>query len=291
MKKGIKQSYWTIIFKAVVAVSFLLPVGANAKLPSVDQHFKPRLGKYHYKVELNNMDIGQATILINRDRDLYKIFVEGNSVGLADKIFRLRYHSEAILQAEPLTPVETKINQQYRSNRKETVIKFRDDGTIKAVETRWKKGKQVECDVRELQAERFTLDPFTAAYLVRGFDWEAGAQKIFVVYSGKNQYELKLECENIFDMDVEEEKRKAWVISATVRNLDPEKQREAMEKKKTVTASRIYVSADKLKDVLKIEASHKMGEFTALMVDFNPVSGFAEAAPGSGGKGRSTDEG
>jgi hypothetical protein len=54
-----------------------------------------------------------------------------------------------------------------------------------------------------------------------------------------------------------------------VTNLDPEKRAEALKKKPMST--KIYVSADELKDVLKIEASHSLGNFRVLMVRFDPA--------------------
>jgi hypothetical protein len=249
--------------------------GDSAKPPlSVDPDFKPRLGTYHYQVDFNNVNIGSAKIVIGRDNDLYKVQVLAQSIGMIDKLYHLRYRGEALLDTDPLSPVETKMQQEVKSTEKDTTIKFQDNGTIKAVEKKSENGSTVKYDVRRVQTDRFTLDPFSATYLVRGLDWNVGVEKVFDVYPGKHQYELRLKCENLVTIDMGGEKRRAWEIVPTVKNLDPEKQAEALKKRKTTT--KIYVSADDLKDVLKIEASHTLGNFRVVMVRFDPAAVYAK---------------
>ncbi len=245
--------------------------GDNAKAPlSVTPDFKPREGKYYYNVDFNSVNIGYATIGIDRDGDFYKVQVNAQSVGMVDSLYRLRYRGESIMGTDPISPVETKMQQEVRSKEKDISIKFQENGKIKAVEKKSENGSTVKYDVRNVQSERFTLDPFSATYLVRGLDWKVGAEKVFDVYPGKYQYELRLRCESLVTIDVGGEKRKAWVIVPKVTNLDPLKRAEALKKKPMNT--KIYLSTDELKDVLKIEASHALGYFRVLMVRFDPAT-------------------
>jgi hypothetical protein len=104
---------------------------------------------------------------------------------------------------------------------------------------------------------------------VRGLDWKVGVEKVFDVYPGKYQYELRLRCDSLVTIDINGEKRKAWVIVPKVTPLDPQKRAEALKKKPA--SSKIYVSADELKDVLKFESSHTLGYFRVLMIRFDPA--------------------
>ncbi|HQP32402.1 MAG TPA: hypothetical protein PLB81_13835, partial [Deltaproteobacteria bacterium] len=51
-------------------------------------------------------------------------------------------------------------------------------------------------------------------------------------------------------------------------NLDPEKRAEASRKPQA--ALKLYLSADEQKDVLKIEASHMLGNLTVYLDKFQP---------------------
>jgi hypothetical protein len=250
----------------------------NSHALSIDPDFKPRLGKYFYNVNFNGVNIGNANITIDRDGEFYKVQVKAQSIGMVDSLYRLRYRGEGIMGTDPLSSVETKMQQEVRSTGKDTTIQFQDNGKIKTVEKKLENGNTVKYDVRRIQTDRFTIDPFSATYLVRGLDWKVGVEKVFDVYPGKYQYELRLRCDSLVIIDINGEKRKAWVIIPTVTNLDPEKKAEAVKKKPMST--KIYVSDDEFKDVLKIEASHTLGYFRVLMVRFDPaVEAPKEVAP------------
>jgi len=254
------------LFKPMMA--FSSEAEGNVSPMPVNPEFKPRLGTYYYKANFNNMNIGTACIAIDREGDLYKVQVLAQTTGTVDRIYKLRYRGEALMDTDPLSPVESKMQQQVRSTEKDTTIHFKDDGTIKTVEKKSENGNTVKYDVRTLQTERFTLDPFSATYLVRGLDWKVGTEKVFDVYPGKHQYELRLRCDSMATVDIGGEKRSAFVIIPKLTNLDPEKQAEAMKKKPA--SMKIYVSADELKDVLEIDASHTLGNFRVVMVKFEP---------------------
>jgi hypothetical protein len=263
--------------------------GSEGLLP-IDPEFKPLLGTYYYKADFNNVSIGTACIAIDREGDFYKIQVIAQTIGTIDHLYRLRYRGQALMDTDPLSPVETTLQQQIRSTGKDTTIKFEDDGTIKTVEKKSKNGSTVKYDVRSLQTERFTLDPFSAAYLVRGLDWKVGVEKVFDVYPGKYQYELRLKCDSTAIIEVAGEKRNAWVIVPKLTFLDPEKRAEALKKKPA--SMKIYVSADERKDVLEIDASHTLGNLRIFLDRFEPAENqvIEGAVAGKGGDVRSTKE-
>jgi hypothetical protein len=274
VNKYLYLSAMALLFLA--SATWFIPVNAfgtngedkSRSLP-IDPDFKPRLGKYYYNVSFNNVNIGNATIIIDRDEELYKVQVNAQSVGMVDSLYRLRYRGEAIMGTGPLSPVEMKTQQEVGSKEKDLTIKFKDNGSIRTVEKKTENGNAATYDVRKVQTDRFTIDPFSATYLVRGLDWKVGVEKVFDVYPGKYQYELRLRCESLVTIDINGEKRKAWVIIPKVTNLDPQRRAEALKKKPA--SSKIYVSADELKDVLKFESSHTLGYFRVLMIRFDPA--------------------
>jgi hypothetical protein len=275
---GEKKKYSIFLIATIVVVScsvlfkpmsaFATEAEGNVSPMPVNPEFKPRLGIYYYKADFNNMNIGTACIAIDRDGDLYKVQVLAQTTGTVDRIYKLRYRGEALMETDPLSPVESTMQQQVRSTEKDTTIHFKDDGTIKTVEKKTENGNTVKYDVRTLQTERFTLDPFSATYLVRGLDWKVGTEKVFDVYPGKHQYELRLRCDSMAIIDIGGEKRSAFVIIPKLTNLDPEKQAEALKKKPA--SMKIYVSADEFKDVLEIDATHTLGNFRVVLVRFEP---------------------
>jgi hypothetical protein len=244
-------------------------VAVYARPLPVDPEFKPRSGIYYYTVAFNEVRIGTASMAIDNGSDQYKVQVHAQTTGMVDHIYRLRYQGEAIMGIDPVSPLTIKMQQDVRSTEKITSISFQNNGAIKTTETESKNGNTADYTVRNVQTEKFTVDPFSASYLVRGLDWEVGTEKVFNVYPGKYQYELKLKCIGRETIDIAGEKRDAWVIVPQVTNLDPEKRAEAAKKKQANI--KIYVSADGLRDVLKIEASHTLGQFLARLDRFEPA--------------------
>jgi len=244
------------------------PGDPNLQPPRPDNTgFEPLLGTYSYLVDFNNMRIGAIDLSIERANDLYKIQVLAKTINMFDRLYKIRYRGEAVIDSDPFAPVQTKVQQQVRTRERATTTTFGPDGAIKTQERKTDDG-QVEYETRNIQPEKFMLDPFSATYLVRGFDWKVGMEKIFDVFPGKSQYEIRLKCEKLVMLDMGGVKRRAWVIIPTAINLDPDKQAEAA--KKAQANLKIYLSADEQKDVLKIEASHMLGNLTVFLDRFEP---------------------
>jgi hypothetical protein len=279
-----QRKYIMILFLIILAFIYPFPTnsdsafGLNIEGTSaipIDHKFKPRLGTYNYKVEFNNLDIITASVVVALDGDLYKMQVSAETTGAVDKIFKMRYKGEAVTDTVPIAPIETKTQQKVRSKEKDITISFQENGKIKTTEKKFKNGDTVSFDVRKLQTERFTLDPFSASYLVRVLDWQVGRAQVFDVYTGKGQYELILKCIGETTIDFAGEKRKAWVIVPDIKQLDDSNQ--YVEMKKKPSNMKMYVSADENKDILKMEASHTLGYFRVTMVNFQPAEQNKEA--------------
>ncbi len=234
---------------------------------SVDPAFKPRLGTYFYKFDFNNMSLGTASITITREGDLYRVQVNAQTNSTVDRIYKIRYRGESLLDADPtVASIQTKTQQQVKSKGKDMTIQFQPDGVIKTEEKKTKAGEPVEFDVRRIHPDKFTVDPFAATYLVRGLDWKVGSEHVFDVYGGKNPYELRLKCARTETIDLGGVRRTTWVIVPTVKKLDENGQ--VVPPKSKPAQTKIYLSMDELKDVLKIEASHTLGYFRVTLDRF-----------------------
>jgi hypothetical protein len=265
----------TAVLIMVCSASFMqenaFASGFTGNVPPVpiDHKFKPRLGTYNYKVEFNSIGIGIASVAVGLDGDLYKMQILAETIGVVDRIYRIRYRGEAITDTDSISPVETKIHQTVKSKEKDLTMLFQDNGTIKTKERKSENGGPAQYDEWKLQTEKFTLDPFSAAYLVRVLDWEAGRAQVFDLYTGKGQYELRLKCDSGSTIDFGGVKRKVWVIIPDLKKMDDNNR--PVEMKKKPSSVKIYISADEYKDILKMEASHTLGYFRVVLDSFEPA--------------------
>lgn len=244
----------------------------------LDPKFKPRLGTYYYKFDYNNVSIGIASITISREDDLYKVQVLARTNDTIDRIYKIRYRGESLMDTEPgVASIQTKTQQQVKSKEKDMTIQFNQGGEIKTVEKKSENGGTVDFEVRRLVPEKFTVDPFAATYLVRGLDWKVGLEEVFDVYGGKSQYELHLKCSHIQGVDVDGVKRPAYVIIPTMKKLD--EHGNVVEPKKKPADTKIFISADDFKEVLKIEATHTLGFFRVTLDRFVPLVAQGQSPP------------
>lgn len=276
MMRGTKKYSMVLIGITLMVVGMSEPVHAidpeAAKNPAGmpgDSGFEPRLGTYYYCFEFNRMNIGSAYVAINREGEFYRMQVYAKTNDKIDYVYKIRYRGENITDMDPVSPIETKIQQKVKSKEKDILMKFQGDGTIQTSERVIEKGELPDNEVRKVYSNRYTVDPFSATYLARGFDWKIGTEQLFVVYTGKSRYELCLRCIDKKTIQMPDGKHDTWVIVPTAKSLDARKKPD--EKKKPADV-RIYLSADQNKDVLKIEATHTMGTFLVLLNRFEPAA-------------------
>jgi hypothetical protein len=232
-----------------------------------DTDFKPKLGTYYYCFEFNSMNIGTACIAIQHEGDLYTMNVNARTSSKIDYLYKIRYQGRSTLDTDPLAPKVTTISQTVKSKEKDLIIRFQGDGSIQTSETVTVSGEYDNSDQRRIHPERFTVDPFSATYLARGYEWKVGAEQTFDVYTGKKRYELHLKCVDKTLLDMNGSRRAAWVIVPSGRCLDDSK---PADPKKKPADIKIYLSADDSKDVLRVEATHTMGTFLVYLDRFDP---------------------
>ncbi len=251
----------------------------------MNSNYRPPLGTYYYAFEFNGLNIGTAWVDLDRSGDLYRIRFRAKTNSTIDRIYKVRFSGENLTEAQEWMPVGTRILSRVRSTVKDTSIHFHDDGTIKSVRTESKKGEPLENEVREIRTEDFTMDPLSVTHLIRGIDWKPGMEQTVQVFTGKSRYESRFTCLSEQIIEVGGQKRKAWEIVQESRKLDEEEQETDEERKERDL--KIYISADKARDVLKIDAPRAMGHFLVLFEGFKPAAEGTRDADKSAGRSRS----
>lgn len=263
-------------------VSVFASPGRSVENLSIDPEFQPESGTYYYNVDWNKVNVGKARISVEQEMDQYKIAVHAETNKKIDYVYKIRYRGESKISDDPISPIKTKIREKINSTKKETTIDFQENGAIKSTETKSKKGKPAKETEREIQTENFTLDPFSATFLVRRLDWEVGMEEIFDVYTGKDQYLLELQCIRKTTIEIAGENREAWEIVPELTKLDKEgidkkdQDNDDLKEDKKLNDMWIYVSADETKEMLKIKVSLKIGYFRIVLEKFEPAAEKAE---------------
>ena len=226
--------------------------------------FKPRLGTYFYLARWEGAEAFEATVLVQKMDDVYRVVVDSRTTGPVDWIFKIRYRGEGHIRSEDFAPVKSVLTEEKRKRSKETQINYLDDGGIEVVQTRTKKKEKPRTRARTIQPEKRVLEPFSAAFLARRFDWSEGEIQQFEVITGNRTYLVTLVCQGKTIVEESGKKFDAWVIRPAVKNLTKPK------KKSKITKTKLYVSADPHKELLKMKSETKAGTVVLKMKSFVP---------------------
>lgn len=226
--------------------------------------FKPRLGMYFYTARWEGSKAFEATVTVQKIDDVYRILVDSQTTGIIDFIFRVRYRGEGHLRAEDFAPVKSVLTEQKRKRSKETQINYLDDGGIEVVQTRTKQKKKPQTSSHTIQPETEVLEPFSAAFLARRFNWSEGETQQFEVITGNRTYLVTLVCQGQTLVAESGTKTKAWVIRPAVKNLSQP------GKKSKITKTKLYVSADPHRELLKMRSETRAGTVILKMKNFVP---------------------
>lgn len=236
----------------------------TVSLLSLDDEFQPQEGTYYYDVFLNRLKLGKGAISVKKEEDFYTIAVEGKTKRKVSLVYKARYRGEVRIDPSPLKPIEANIVQTSGKKKKEIEIKFTSEKAIESREVRSENNTITKIKETEIQSDTFILDPFSTLFLLRQLDWHVGMAEVFDIYSGKKQYELKLICEGIDDVESSGAIRTAWVIRPEITSIKK-------GVKKTRSHFRVYLSTDTFKEILKISGSPKIGKVVAKMRRFAPA--------------------
>lgn len=220
--------------------------------------FDPPLGTYTYEVSWQGIPAAEATVTVSQDDMSYAITATARTYSAIDLLYYLRYKATGIISALDLSPRSTAIEHLENSKLKTTSITFHENGEIES--TRVTKGK--DSKYIKFNPHNGTLDPFSAAFLARSLEWHLGETKSFDTYNGKTRYLIKLTASKRKTIWFEGRGRDCWVIAPEVNNLNEP------QASKKLREARIYVTADKSREILKIESEVFIGTVTTTLVSF-----------------------
>ena len=266
-KSGILFLITSLLFVFTGISSTLIASETDSTRPVTLQNaegFKPRLGTYFYLARWEGAAAFEATVLVQRMDDIYRIVVDSRTTGPVDWIFKVRYRGEGHIRADDFAPVKSVLTEEKRKRSKETQINYLDDGGIEVVQTRTKKKEKPKTRARTIQPEKRVLEPFSAAFLARRFDWSEGEIQQFEVITGNRTYLVTLVCQGKTIVEESGTRTEAWVIRPAVKNLSKPK------KKSKITKTKLYVSADPQKELLKMKSETKGGTVVLKMKNFIP---------------------
>jgi len=226
--------------------------------------FRPRLGTFHYVIHWNKTDVAQATVTMQRENDHYRLAANSKTTGLTDKIYRIQFTGEGIINVNDFSAIESKYSERIRSKKKDTSIYYREDGRIESVQVEKRGDGRTKTKTTEFTPENGVLDIFSFMTLARSFDWKIGLSERFEVFTGKKTEILTLNCIGHDVYQKGQKKIDAWIIAPAA--MDPAKK----DKKPQVKETWVYLSADESRDILKIKTQTAFGTVKARLIKFTP---------------------
>lgn len=249
-----------------IADDYISPQLVKVTTPRYDPRFEdftPRMGTYAYVVSWQGIPAASATATFSEKDDTYIVDASARTNSAIDLLYKLRYQAVGTVLQSNLRSKRLFIDHRENSRVKNIDLQFSPfDGFIKAVRTRV--GSTERKEVSFFSGN--TLDPIGAGFLARSLSWNIGESKSFDVFNGKSRYLITLTAVNRETIDYRGEKRDCFVITPQVRNLTTTK---AVEK---LREAFIYVTADKYRDVLKIESSVFIGSVLTELDSFVPAT-------------------
>jgi len=230
----------------------------------LSHEFNPRLGTFYYVIHWVDSKVADATITIDRDGEYYRMIADEETTKFLDRIYRIKYRGETVIRTQDLAPVETVINQERGKNKQTEQIRYDANGKAEVVISKAGPDAPLKHESYLINEETFAIDIFSAIFLARSFDWKENESQQFDVFLGRKRYLLTLDCigktvfkESKINID-------AWVIRPSVlKQNDPNA--EIRHSK-----ARVYLSADKSRDLLKIKTNIGLGTVKMKLIRYEP---------------------
>ncbi len=226
--------------------------------------FAPQLGLYSYSVSWNGIPAGSAELELDRNDESYEIRARARTAKGIDLIYKLRYKSETVLDADTLKPKHSFSVVSANSRKKTTQVEFLPDGEILST----RKNHRGSVKTLKFNPDNFTLDPFSAGFLALSQEWKVGESRQFDLFSGKSRYLIEFSAVEQVSLTVNGELRSAIVIVPKVKSLTQTGD-DADEKKMRET--RIFIAADPSREILKVSSDLLFGSVNTEIVAFTPA--------------------
>jgi len=269
--KGFLTFQALIVLTLVVAFSSMLSAGERIDPGAVQvttpryepsfEEFEPNLGSYDYVVSWQGIPAAQARVEVRKVDGFYKIMASAKTNKVVDVLYRLRYQAEGLIKADSFLPKETVIDQRENRRTRNTQITFLENGEVQSIRSR--SGRKPE--VIRFNPDNFLLEPFSAAFLARSQPWSLGETKQFDTFNGNHRYLVSLTAVDKVTMDLNGVRREVWVVSPKVQKLTE------VDEEQKLREARIYVTADRAREIIQIVSSVFVGNVTTRLVSYEPV--------------------
>jgi hypothetical protein len=221
--------------------------------PRRAEDFKPRLGTYFYSVKWLGLRAADAIVTVAQDGEFYRVVADTTTSRLIDQLLKLRYRCEGLIRAQDYMPIVTVFDFRKRSRHRHTIIRYLNGGEIEVTETKTKKKQEPRTEIKKIPSEEFVLEPFSASFLARGFNWRKGEIQQLEVITGKKKYLVTLTCLDKVQVADGDAQTEAWIIRPAVKNLNKPKS------KPRHSSTRIYLSTDDSRNLLKMKSRTLVG--------------------------------
>lgn len=235
----------------------LKPEEVKVSTPVYRPDFSPALGTYTYEVSWQGIPAAEVKVGVEREGLSYKIWTKVRTYSAIDIFYTLRYDARAKLSVVDFSPTQSYFRSRENSKVKEAEITFMPDGEIHAIRMKNKQNPQY----KRFNTDNFTLDPFSAAFIARGIDWEVGKTNVFDAYNGKSRYLIKLTAKEKTTMKVNGVERPVWVINPSVEYI-------GKKKKSKLREAKIYMTADSYREIIEIESEVFIGSVSTELEEF-----------------------
>ncbi|MCB0310667.1 MAG: DUF3108 domain-containing protein, partial [Bdellovibrionales bacterium] len=223
--------------------------------------FDPARGTYTYQVSWQGIPAAELQVEVDQDDQYYRITVQAKTYSPIDFFYKLRYRSEGVISSYDLMPVKSITEHRENSKLKHTQVSFLENGEILTVQA----DKNKPPEVHHINSDNFTLDPFSAAFLARSLNWEIGQTRKFDTFNGRSRYLVSLTAESKSTLKVNGVEREVWVVVPKVEYLNKK------QKQQKLRSAKIYVSADKSREILQIVSEVFVGSVKTKMTAFTPA--------------------
>jgi len=229
--------------------------------PNFD-NFEPPLGEYTYDVGWQGIPAATVKVKVEFDGLNYKISTKVKTVKFIDFFYHLRYQGEGLISAVDFSPIEAYIYHLENAREKISRLTFHADGNIESVRERKVGNDAPTLERLRFDPDNFTLDPFSAAFLVRSLNWKEGDVREFDTFNGKSRYLITLKCAGTSRIRIGGSYRDTLVLTPSIKNLtNPDSD-------KKFRSAKIFLSADKAREILKVESSVFVGKVTTKLESF-----------------------
>jgi hypothetical protein len=225
-----------------------------------EAEFAPQMGVYTYEVSWNGIPAAEAILTVGSEDLRYRITASARTYSPINLIYDLKYRADGLIDALDMSSQHHSVRQKENSRERSIDISFRDGGEIESI--RAQKGKPDQ--VTRLETNNLTLDPFGAAFLARGLNWEIGETKYFDTFNGKVRYLISLTAEGRETLKVNGETKNCLVISPRVQKVN------TSEPQHKLREAKIYVTDDSKREVVKIVSEVFVGAVTTKLLRFEP---------------------